>query len=263
MERFVRAPSLIIARDITHIKESDIPISHAVGITFAGGKGSRMELATGGKISKTVLQVSSSSVAMDSSIALMRAAGVRSIHVLTSESAIDSQKKHFHNNTLYDGTHFTVEPAPQQGIGPALNEFLKSHPKDRPIITTNADEIYTSVDLKKIYNEHTWQNHQVTGVLVPYPEGSQTDKYWIDKTTNQITRKERVLSSADIGGYEGTGIWIIEPSQFPILQQSNSWHDFLRTAIGNGDVHGYVSNTSVWNLNTPSDLVNFRQTTHV
>ena len=257
MNTIERIPGLIHARDISQIKEHAVPIRDVIGITFAGGYGTRMEQATRGLHSKTTLIVGSGAL-MDSSLALFRNSGLQSLHVLTTEGVIDSQRMYTKDNPLYQQAVYSAEPYEPRGIGPALTDFLHTNNPDRPIIVTNADEQYDLIDLKAVYAEHTWLNHQLTGVLTNKPKGTETDKYTIDPKTKKIITKKKYVGNDQTDTYEGTGLWIIEPTQFPLIKSSLSWHDFLRHAIDLGDVYGHVVNTSVWNVNTPEDLISLR-----
>jgi NDP-sugar pyrophosphorylase family protein len=257
LESFGDRSELIVAASLSEAKRAKevTPISEATGVILCGGLGSRLRDVTGGKTIKPLLPLAYNQALIDNPLLHMRQAGVRDIYFVTAEHAIDSLQRYTRaDRDSYSGIRFFVDDQPPTGTIPVLKIFIKETGIQTTMIKANGDEVYASVDIRALYDSHTRAEQPITGLLTDDKASAEKYKLWID-ANRQVTRiQERPFSSTDTGGYYGTGLWVIDSSQFYLIQQSNSSADFLNMACERQKLYGHPMHTEFLNVNTPADL---------
>ncbi len=258
MELLKSESEIAIAKSLNEAKATKeaIPIQEITGVILCGGLGSRLRSITHDKIIKPLLPIAHNQVLIDNSLTNMRRAGIRDIYFITTEYAVGKLKKHTRDNRgKYDNIHFFVDDQFPAGTIPVLKKFIKETNLQKPLIKANGDEVYTFVDVHKLYESHTRKQQFVTGLLTDNKESTGKYKMWIDESCRVTRMQEQpFLPSIDATGYYETGLWIIDPSQFPLVQEANSWSDLLKKATERRKLYGYPASIEIFNVNTPTDL---------
>ncbi|GEM_PF-5244536 len=251
---------IVIARTLYEAKRAKeiVPISQATGVILCGGSGTRLRDITHEQTIKPLLPLSSTKTLIDNPLSFLRQAGVKSIYLVTAEHAIDNLRKYAHTNRdRFDGIRYFVDDQPPTGTIPLLKKFINETEIQTPIIKANGDEIYASVDIQGLYETHSREQHQITGLLTDESEGAEKYKLWMNKKGKVTKIQERPFT--DASGYYETGLWVIEPTQFPLIQESRSWADFLSLALQCQQLWGHPTHSKFINVNTLSDLEKARK----
>lgn len=248
---------IVVERSIKEAKrvKEAVPINEATGVIVCGGWGSRLRDVAKGRVVKSLLPLDYDKVIIDNPLINMRRAGIKNIYFVTAEHVIDSIRPHTRaNRNDYYGVRFFVDDQPPTGILPLLKKFLGETGLQRPMIKANGDEIYSSIDIRAIYESHVNRRQSITGLLTDNVESAEKYKIWVDRNRNVTRIEKKPFLSNDTTGYYQTGLWVIDPSQFALVQASDSSVDLLNKAYERKNLYGYPTHVRFLNVNTPADL---------
>lgn len=254
-----RATLAAIGLDTPRTREEIVSIYFSTGLILCGGLGTRLKDITWDRTVKPAVSLTRKNFIIDVPISIMRHAGIRDIYLVTSSPDIDALRHHTGYVDKKNGIHYFSEGTPK-GPMAALQTFIREVKPQAPIIKANGDEVFINLDLKAMYNKHTQNQQPITGFLTDDPGGSRVFTIFVDNDANgKATRVDEYPFLSNLkGGYHETGLWIINPTQFDLIMNSNSWEEFLRKALARGVLYGYPTHTQFFNVNTPSDLVKAR-----
>jgi len=235
------------------------PLSQAAGIILSAGFGTRMLDITHGRIAKHTLQLKPALLILDNPLGIMRRAGIRNIYIATQSSTHDSLRRVVKGNDEYDGIYYVPlgTYSPQPTID-SLQTVVREHEIQTVVIKMDGDEALLDFDLQEMYESHIRNQQPVTCLLSTFTDGSEKYRVWLDYDERIKAVREAVGVSAD-GGYALTGVWIINPSQFGLLNESKTPGEFMRKCIAAGLLYGYVYQGRFFNINTPQDLISARR----
>lgn len=240
------------------LTEKNIPLSQTTGVILSGGLGTRMHTITGDNMPKHTLLLKRSSSILDNPIAFMRRAGLRDIYILTQDLTDGRIREYTKGNINFDGIHYLVEAYPPKGTLNAIRTLIKEKDIQTPLIKANGDEAIMNFHLEDMYSAHVKNKQPITCLLTNDSEGSEKYRLWTNSHGRVVKLSEYDILSPNQGGYSETGIWIIDPSQFYLLNQFTFWGDFVKKAIENQVLYGYFSHLRFFNINTPEDLAKAR-----
>lgn len=219
-----------------------VPLSQTTGVILSGGLGMRMGEVTLEKIPKHILPFKKGSSILENPVMFMRQAGIPKIYIITSlkthDKLIEYTKKT--NNFDYGGIHYIVEDNPKGPVY-ALRTLIKETNLQKPLIKANGDEVFEHLDIKNMYDIHVKNRHPITCLLTNNPENPEEYQLWINNQGRVEKLEKYSMQSASQGGYFKPGVLIIDPSQFYLFDQCLFMEDFIKKAIGNQALYGYVS----------------------
>jgi NDP-sugar pyrophosphorylase family protein len=230
------------------------PISEIQAIIPCGGGGTRLREVTNGT-PKQLLPLQATKRIIDFPLNIFRAAGIRNISIITSNTAIPGLGKHVPEHQ--DNISYMVESKPS-GVLPAIAGFVRDQNIQVPIIKADGDEVICGkLDIAPMYYNHMINKHGITVLCTTDPQAQYYRNFDLD-AVGKVTQIHRPTDGPTTQGYHTTGLWIMSPEYFPYLSRFTKGHELYDFALSQGWLYGYLVDTQVVNINTPTDLLRAR-----